>query len=207
VAFKSCDELTQAILAEVGRTGRSRVLLSGSLSPENLKQLTARLGHLDLNDPDPDPLGFENLVSMVSPDMACVVFQNPGYFGTVRDLTALVSECREWDVPLLILNSAVRAEPDDRALSLVAALRRIAGIKIVTDRFIDRFSIHLGDEVDSADILEILQKMGITSCEAVAMSYPSYPELRPVLIINAAHQNDSLIKSLRDALALNAKQR
>ncbi len=206
MAYKDCSGLVQAVLDEVERSGRRRVLLSGSLSPDTLKILTDRLGHLDCNDPDPDPLGFENLVSLVSPDMACVVFQNPGYFGTVRDLTALVSECREWDVPLLILNSATRTEPDVRASSLVTSLGRIAGIRVITDRFIDRFSIHLGDGVDSADILDFLRKRGIESCEAVALSYPSYPELRPVLIVNAAHQNDSLIKALRDALALHAKQ-
>ena len=204
---KNCADLVQAVLDEVERSGRTRVLVSGSFDPVVLAELTGRLRHLDCGDPDPDPLGFENLVSAVSPGMACAVVQNPGYFGTYRDLTALISECREWEVPLLVLSATDRTAPDRAALSLAAELNRIPGIRVVTDYFIDRFSIHLGDSVDGADIVAILRRDGIDACEAAALSYPSYPELRPVLIVNAGRAGAALPQALRDALALSDKRR
>ena len=107
------------------------MLVSGSLSPDYFKLISDALTAegLVLNDPDPDPLGFEDLVSQVAPDMVCVIFQNPGYFGTLRDLTALSSECREWEVPLLRLTPPGPRSQSPETQNLAASLRRIPGIR------------------------------------------------------------------------------
>lgn len=183
-------------------SGKRRILLSGSLSPSWLDILANQLGEFDLNEPDPDPLGFENLVSQVSPDMVCVILQNPSFFGNLRDLTALQSECREWDVPLFVIGANPDTSQSEMGQSLAKALGRIPGIRVITDTFISRFSIYLGEDRDSADVQEILQKKGIKGCESAALAYPSYPELRPVLIVDAQIDAQALTLGLREALAL-----
>lgn len=202
--FTDLDSCAQAVLAEVAKTGRRRVLLSASLGPQwfqALVQIFEAQG-LELNDPDPDPLGFEDLISQVMPDMAAVIFQNPGYFGTLRDLTGLSLECREWQVPLLQLNPASRPDLAETARRLADALHRLPGIRVITDDFIDRFSLYLGEEVDAADVLDRLRDQGIQGCEAAGLDYPCYPELRPVLIVNAPQDHDRLVQALRDMLPL-----
>ena len=193
----------QAALAEVAKTNRRRILLSGSLGPQWLKTLTEILHPhgLELNDPDPDPLGFEDLISQVMPSMACVIFQNPGYFGTLRDLTGLTLECREWDVPLLHLTPPTRPDLAEATKRLAHALHRLPGIRVITDDYINRFSLYLGEDVDAVDVMERLQDHGIQGCEAAGLDYPHYPELHPVLIINTPQDHDRLVQALRAALA------
>ena len=201
------DLCIQAVLDAASASGKRRVLLSGSLWPQWLDQITLLLQaqHLSVNEPDPDPLGFENLVSSVSPDMICVIVQNPSFFGNIRDLTALKSECREWEVPLFVLGKS--QPPCAHAQTLSAKLHQLPGVRLITDDFTDRFSLYLGEDNDSATILEILQEQGIDNCESAALAYPSYPELRPVLIVNTPVDGEKLTKALRDALALTAKHR
>ena len=185
--------------------GRRRVLVSGSLSPDNARLIAERLDGMDLGNPDPDPLGFENLVSLVAPDMACVIVQNPSFFGNLRDLTALQSECREWDVPLLVIAPPPCIPPDIDPHKAAARLARIPGIRVITDAFIDRFSLYLGEHVDSADILDCLTARGIMGCGSASLAYPSYPELRPVLIVPADVDAGAFERALRESLALVPK--
>lgn len=202
MVFDTPTLCAEAAIAAARQTGKRRVLVSGSLSPDHFKLITALLTAegLDLNDPDPDPLGFEDLVSQVSPDMAGVIFQNPGYFGTLRDLTALSSECREWDVPLLLLTPPGPRTQSPATQNLAAALRRIPGIRLITDEFIDRFSLYLGHDQDAGAVLDSLSAQGIQGCEAAPLAYPQYPELRPVLIVNAPQAAEPLVTALRQAL-------
>jgi len=55
----------------------------------------------------PDPLGLEDLIGRIDGDIACVLVQNPGFFGRLRDLSALAAACRG-DGALL---AAVVSEP------------------------------------------------------------------------------------------------
>ena len=203
MVFDGPDACLQAALAMMRQTGRPRALVSGSLNPDWLQQMVDGLtaGGAHLNDPDPDPLGFEDLLSQVAPDMACVIVQNPSYFGNRRDLTALTSECREWEVPLLVIDTAVSSKLA-AAQSLATALGRVAGVRLITDDFIDRFSLYLGEEVDAADVLDQLHLAGIQNCEAAALAYPAYPELRPVLIVNAPQDATLLCEALANTLRL-----
>ncbi len=76
-------------------TKRTHVLLSGDLHP-HYRSVTATA--LQYSGPEvealaPDPLGTEDLIGRIGPDTACVVAQNPGFFGHLRDVTALAAAC------------------------------------------------------------------------------------------------------------------
>lgn len=76
-------------------TKRSHVLLSGNVHPHYRDVTATQLQYLDLEVEAlaPNPLAIEDLIGRVSEDLACVVVQNPGFFGHVADLTPLAEAC------------------------------------------------------------------------------------------------------------------
>ena len=76
-------------------TKRPNVLVSGSVHP-HYRSVTATTlqytGH-DVELLAPDPLGFEDLIGRIDAETACVIVQNPGFFGRIRDLTPLAAAC------------------------------------------------------------------------------------------------------------------
>ena len=210
--FEDPQKCAEAALDLATKSHKKHILMSGGLAPSASHLILQLLGahNLETNDFDPDPLGFEDLVSGIGPHLAAVIVQNPSYFGTLRDFTALRSECREWQVPLLEITApATPATPDwvEATQSLARQVAQIRGVRVITDRFVCGFSLYLGDDVDGADVLEHLQRLGIGQCEAVALAYPSYPELRPVLIVHSPQDAAQFCPALREALALVHKSR
>jgi len=81
----------EAVMMAGRVTRRTRAVLSGGLHP-HYRAVTATharfLGfELDLMEPDPD--GAEDLAARIDSNTSCVVVQNPGFFGHVRDWTRL----------------------------------------------------------------------------------------------------------------------
>jgi glycine dehydrogenase subunit 1 len=78
-------------------TRRTKVVLSGGLHA-HYAQVCRTYGAFtgfDCVTAPPDPTGREDLASLVTDDVSCVVVQNPNAFGHVRDLAPLVARCRE----------------------------------------------------------------------------------------------------------------
>lgn len=90
-------------------TKRKRILMSGSVHPHYRDVTQTQLKHLDLEIEclAPDPIGVEDLIGRIGDDLACVVVQNPGFFGELRDLTPLADACHAAGVLLV----ACVAEP------------------------------------------------------------------------------------------------
>ena len=90
-------------------TKRPNVILSGSVHP-HYRSVTATTlqytGH-EVDALAPDPLGLEDLMGRVNSQTACVVVQNPGFFGGLRDLGPLAAECHAEGALLVV----VVAEP------------------------------------------------------------------------------------------------
>ncbi len=72
-------------------TRRDKALLSGGLHPHyrEVVETHAKYMRFDVNACDVDPTAGEDLVAKLDDDTACVVVQNPGFFGHVRDLSPL----------------------------------------------------------------------------------------------------------------------
>lgn len=98
-------------------TKRNKVLMSGAVHPHYRDVTQTQLKHIGLTIEclAPNPVGIEDLIGRVSDDLACIVVQNPGFFGHLTDLTTLAAECHANGVLLV----ACVAEPV--SLGLVTA--------------------------------------------------------------------------------------
>ncbi len=85
-------------------TKRRRVVLSGGLHPQyaEVTRTGARFLDLEIETTPPDPRGEEDLASLIDGDTACVVVQNPGFFGQVRDYSDLADACHEAGALLVV---------------------------------------------------------------------------------------------------------
>lgn len=85
-------------------TKRSRVMMSGSVHPHYRDVTQTQLKHLglDIECLSPDPIGIEDLIGRVDDSLACVVVQNPGFFGHLADLTPLSKVCHAAGVLLVV---------------------------------------------------------------------------------------------------------
>jgi len=85
-------------------TKRSKVILSGGLHPHYRETTQTLLKHLkvEVDVLPPDPLSVEDLLDRVDSRTACVIVQNPSFFGTVKDLTVLADLCHEAGALLVV---------------------------------------------------------------------------------------------------------
>ncbi len=97
-------------------TKRRKVILSGSLHPHYRSTTETALQYTDMKTDllAPDPMGMEDLIGRVDSQTACVIVQNPGFFGGIKDLTPLADACHA-DGALLVV-----AVADPVSLGLVA---------------------------------------------------------------------------------------
>ncbi len=84
-------------------TKRNHVLMSGSVHPHYRDVTQTQLKHLGLKIEclAPDPIGIEDLIGRIDESLACVVVQNPGFFGQIKDLTPLADVCHAAGVLLV----------------------------------------------------------------------------------------------------------
>jgi len=76
-------------------TRRKHVLMSGGVHPHYRAVTDSFLRYSDIEPEilDPNPMGIEDLMGRVNGRTACVVVQNPDFFGNLSDLSALAAEC------------------------------------------------------------------------------------------------------------------
>ena len=76
-------------------TKRKNILLSGDLHPHycSVTATTLQYSGLEVDALDPDPMNIEDLIGRIDETTACVVVQNPGFFGRVKDLSTLAAFC------------------------------------------------------------------------------------------------------------------
>jgi len=97
-------------------TRRHQVLLSGGLHPHfrATTQTVLRYTGMEADALAPDPVGTEDLIGRIDAATACVVVQNPGFFGGIRDLRALADACHAAGALLVV------AVADPVGLGLIA---------------------------------------------------------------------------------------
>ncbi len=98
----SCSEA--ALMA--GRiTRRSKTILSGALHPHYRAVSANAAGFLgdDVHFCETDINGDEDITSILDDETACVVVQNPDFFGRIRDLSRLADECHAVGALLVVV--------------------------------------------------------------------------------------------------------
>ncbi len=93
--YDGATACSEAVVMATRINNRTKVVLSGGLHP-HYRDVTATMGHflgLDIVAAAPDWQGRENLASLVDGETACLVVQNPGFYGHLHDLRPLADAC------------------------------------------------------------------------------------------------------------------
>jgi glycine dehydrogenase subunit 1 len=116
-------------VAMAGRiTRRNRAVLSGGLHPHYraVCETYARFSGETIAAQDPAPGGGEDLAGLVDADTACVVVQNPDFYGEIRDYAALADICHKAGALLVVVVTEIVSlgairPPGDMGADIVAA--------------------------------------------------------------------------------------
>ena len=116
-------------VAMAGRvTRRNKAVLSGGLHPHyrGVCETYARFAGNQLLVQDPAPGGGEDLAKLIDADTACVVVQNPDFYGEVRDYTQLAQLCHQAGALLVVVVSEILSlgaikPPGETGADIVAA--------------------------------------------------------------------------------------
>ncbi len=107
---------------------RPRILISGGLHPHYRETVESNFRFLDAATfaLDPDPAGAEDLAAGIDRETACVVVQNPDFFGRLHDLRPLAAACQAAGALLVVaINEVVSlgliASPGGMGADIVAA--------------------------------------------------------------------------------------
>lgn len=126
--YDGATSCAEAVLMARRITRRDKAVLSGGLHPHYraVTETQTRYLGLEIVAGAPDLTGGEDLAAMIDGDTACVVVQNPGFFGHLRDFSALAQQCQAKGalliavVPEVISLGAVMA-PGDMGADIVVA--------------------------------------------------------------------------------------
>ncbi len=102
--YDGATACAEAALMACRVTRRRRVVLSGGLHPHYraVTASSARFQDVEVETLPPDPEAAEDLAACLDADTACVVVQNPGFFGHLRDLSALARACADAGALLVV---------------------------------------------------------------------------------------------------------
>ncbi|MBN2752268.1 MAG: aminomethyl-transferring glycine dehydrogenase subunit GcvPA [Rhodospirillaceae bacterium] len=102
--YDAATACAEAALMAARVTRRKAVLISGGVHPHYIDVIRTQLAFTGIacDRLAPDPLGIEDLLGRVSPDLACVVVQTPGFFGGLSDFSALAAQCHANGVLLVV---------------------------------------------------------------------------------------------------------
>ena len=95
--YDGATACAEAVAMACRVTRRSKAVLSGALHPHyrEVSRTAAQFIDHQLTLAPPDPAATEDLAGRVDDETACVVVQNPGFFGHLRDYSALARACHE----------------------------------------------------------------------------------------------------------------
>jgi glycine dehydrogenase subunit 1 len=90
-------------------TRRNTAILSGGLHPHYraVCETYAQFAGVGLAAQDAAPAGGEELVPLIDGDTACVVVQNPDFYGEIRDYSALAEACHDRGALLVVVVTEV----------------------------------------------------------------------------------------------------
>jgi len=116
-------------VAMAGRvTRRNKAVLSGGLHPyyRAVCETYAHFAGHELVIPDAAPAGGENLAALIAGDTACVVVQNPDFYGEIRDYSELARICHEAGALLVVVVTEILSlgairPPGEMGADIVAA--------------------------------------------------------------------------------------
>jgi len=126
--YDGATACAEAVMMANRLTRRRKAVLSGGLHPQyrEVCETYARFVGFELGRPDPAPGDGEDLTGLVDGDTSCVVVQNPGFFGEIRDYSELARYCHGAGALLVIvitemLSLGAIVPPGEMGADIVAA--------------------------------------------------------------------------------------
>jgi glycine dehydrogenase subunit 1 len=126
--YDGATACAEAVLMAQRLTRRKKAILAGNLHPHyrDVVETYTRFAGVPSTLGAPDPEADEDLASLLDGDTACVVVQNPGVFGQVRDYSALAEACHAAGALLvMVVTEAVSLglvkSPGEMGADIVAA--------------------------------------------------------------------------------------
>jgi len=126
--YDGASSTAEAVMMANRVTKRDRAVISGGLHPHYREVVATHARHLGfaLDFAPPDPEGKEDLASRIDDKTSCVVVQNPGFFGQVRDLSALAEAAHAKGALLVVVVTEIVSlgavmAPGDMGADIVAA--------------------------------------------------------------------------------------
>ncbi len=95
--YDGATAAAEAVMMANRLTRRKKAVLAGNLHPHYVETIAtyARFNLFDVAARPPDPAGNDDPSSLIDGETSCVVAQNPGFFGHLRDLAPLAEACRK----------------------------------------------------------------------------------------------------------------
>ncbi len=102
--YDGATATAEAVMMAARITKRKKAVLSGGLHPHyrDVTYNQAQFMNFEVESAEIDVEGKEDLTSLIDDQTACIVVQNPSFFGHVRDLTGLAEACHEKGVLLIV---------------------------------------------------------------------------------------------------------
>jgi glycine dehydrogenase subunit 1 len=103
--YDGATACAEAVIMANRVTGRHQAVLSGGLHPHyrEVCQTYGKFVGFALMAQDPAPAGGEDLARLIGRDTACVVVQNPDFYGELRDYSALAQICHDAGALLVVV--------------------------------------------------------------------------------------------------------
>lgn len=107
--YDGATSCAEAVMMARRITRKQKAILSGGLHPHYREVTATHAAYVDYNivaNP-PDALGGEDLASLIDDETACVVVQNPGFFGHLSDYAPLAAACHGHGALLIVVVNEV----------------------------------------------------------------------------------------------------
>ena len=126
--YDGATACAEAVMMANRLTRRRKVVVSGALHPHyrEVCETYARFVGFELGALDPATADGEDLTRLVDRDTSCVVVQNPGFFGDIRDYSDLARTCHDAGALLVVVVTEILSlgsivPPGDMGADIVAA--------------------------------------------------------------------------------------
>jgi len=103
--YDGATAAAEAVMMANRVTRRKKAILAGNLHP-HYRDVIATYGRFNgfaTIAVKPDPQGKDDLAALIDNATACVVVQNPGFFGEIHDFTALADTCHRAGALLVVV--------------------------------------------------------------------------------------------------------
>ena len=133
--YEGASACAEAVMMAGRVTRRTKAILSGSLHPHYRETVrtTSQFGAMEVDGREPDFEIAEDLSRAVDGETACVVVQNPDFFGRLHDFSALAGACHEAGALLVVavtelVSLGAVVPPGEMGADIVAAEGQSLGV-------------------------------------------------------------------------------